>query len=686
MKKRIIFLSGTLYVAVLIMLFVQDGLAQDIPVPPVHDNYWVDSLKIIPEKAYEGDIINLVAFTTHTSGGCDLEDYRIWKFGSIIIVDATYEQGLLTYMCHSVDTMRIGMLPAGSYILLFDWSKTIEFRVYPNQQHCQAYFTWVYLKCLTEKCLNTVAFIDSSQGDVVEWMWDFGDGQTSEEQNPVHTYSFPGIYNVCLTIATSDGCTSIYCDKVRVGIPDECKAFFEVIYTDCYSNDISDCLSNYVAFLDKSLGNIEHWYWDFGDGHTSEEQNPVHEYENEGIYEGCLTIQTYDGCTDIYCDSVFVYMPWCKADFTWEELRCADSLAPCIRTYRFIDLSVGESMKWYWSFGDGDSSALQNPVHMYEKDGVYEVSLTIHTYNGCTDTKLDTIIVGDTVYPQCKADFRWDMVFPTWDCLNKSTNCIAPYPYYDVWFFDESVGAITDWEWDFGDGYSSFEQNPFHEYKFAGKYEVGLLIKAKGGCSDSICKTVTVGDTIPGLCKADFKISKEILPCPDCMGCYCVKFIDQSSWNTVEWYWDFGDGDTSTLQNPEHMYIHYPNDTLFTVCLTIKTSDHCMDTICKIYDPVLDSLYSGINDNRALSEVIAIYPNPSDNEIFIDLIPDATSKECLLNIVDLYGRKVDVQKYNLTAASHGSITYNVANLSNGQYICLVILDKKLYVGRFTVNK
>ena len=112
------------YLAFLFILIAQNGLAQDFPFSPFRDNYMVDSLKIIPERAYEGDEVKLVAFTTHTSGGCDLVNYRIQKFGSIIIVDATYQQGMLTYMCHSIDTFDIGMLPAGSYALLFDWRES----------------------------------------------------------------------------------------------------------------------------------------------------------------------------------------------------------------------------------------------------------------------------------------------------------------------------------------------------------------------------------------------------------------------------------------------------------------------------------------------------------------------------------------------------------------------------------
>jgi PKD repeat protein len=684
MKKEVITSFRAFYLAVLVMLIAQNGLAQQFTFFPFQDNYLVDSLKIIPERAYEGDAIKLVAFTTHTSGGCDLINYRIWKFGSVIIVDATYEQGMLTYMCHSTDTMDIGMFPAGSYVLLFDWRETIDFNIYPNNQHCQAYFTYSYPECLTVPCANTVSFEDSSQGNVVKWKWDFGDGQTSGQQNPVHNYSIPGVYEVCLTIVTDNGCTSIYCEKVRVGPSTKCKAFFEVIYADCYSPFMEDCMSNSVAFLDKSFGDVIEWYWDFGDGQTSEEQNPVHEYENGGLYNVCLTIETWDGCTDTYCDSIFIYNIWCRADFTWRLLHCDDNFTGCERTYEFIDKSFGNIMKWSWDFGDGDTSTLQDPVHRYESDGKYEVRLTIYTWDRCYDTKVKTIIVRDTVYPGCKADFTWEEIYPLWDCNWRPTDCITPYYY--VLFTDESAGEITHWRWDFGDGSISYEQNPIHEYKFSGLYEICLYIKAKGCCSDSICKTIFVGDTIQWPCEADFSTGQFTSPCPLCIGTYCVKFVDKSSWNAVQWSWDFGDGDTSSIQNPEHIYWWFPGDPLFRVCLAIKTSDNCTDTVCKIYDPLSDSLFTHINEHAVSGDIINIYPNPSGNEIFIELPPDIANKECLLSIVDMYGRKVDIKNYHMTKTSNGSLTYNVAKLNNGQYICLIVVKDKLFVGRFTVSK
>jgi hypothetical protein len=249
-----------------------------------------------------------------------------------------------------------------------------------------------------------------------------------------------------------------------------------------------------------------------------------------------------------------------------------------------------------------------------------------------------------------------------------------------------SRGRVWTREWDFGDGTTSTEKDPFHEYKYAGTYDVCLTITCTGWCYDVICKTITVGDSIPGPCEADFTVSHENLVCPLCIGCWCVQFTDQSSLNTVEWLWSFGDCDTSTVRNPFHVYWWHPGDPFFKVCLSIKTSDHCTDTICKMYDPQSGSLVSGINDVSHSSEKLTLYPNPVSGEMHVQLAHEAMNKECTIIIMDMYGRKQKIYSYKRGETIDGTVSIDVANLNNGQYICTVITDNKSYNSRFTVIK
>lgn len=147
----------------------------------------------------------------------------------------------------------------------------------------------------------------TSDGTIGFWSWDFGDGTTSSEQNPIHTYANPGTYTVCLTITDEDGvCSSHVCQHVVVHHPPAgvCHAIFVFHQIDPDQQTIS--------FTDQSTsdGTIGTWAWNFGDGNTSNEQNPTHTYTHPGTYTVCLIITDTDGgCTSHVCHHVIVHHP-----------------------------------------------------------------------------------------------------------------------------------------------------------------------------------------------------------------------------------------------------------------------------------------------------------------------------------------------------------------------------------------
>lgn len=169
---------------------------------------------------------------------------------------------------------------------------------------CEASFWYSY----PDSSLLTIQFTDVSEGNPNSWYWDFGDGTYSTEQNPLHTYAEPDIYEVTLSIIAGDSsCASSVTQEVRAGNPSgggDCYALFDANPLD------GDSIIMTYQFTDLSTGSngfpVETWYWDFGDGTYSTQQNPVHTFEDEGEYEVCLTI-TSDSmtCESIYCNSVF---------------------------------------------------------------------------------------------------------------------------------------------------------------------------------------------------------------------------------------------------------------------------------------------------------------------------------------------------------------------------------------------
>ena len=128
-----------------------------------------------------------------------------------------------------------------------------------------------------------VQFTDTSEGIPTIWEWDFGDGETSDEQNPTHTYTEPGTYTATLTVTNIAGS-----DSTETMVTASAVSFTASI--------TSGVVPLTVEFIDTSGGEPEAWEWDFGDGETSDEQNPTHTYETVGTYDVTLTV-AYDGCS-----------------------------------------------------------------------------------------------------------------------------------------------------------------------------------------------------------------------------------------------------------------------------------------------------------------------------------------------------------------------------------------------------
>ena len=198
-------------------------------------------------------------------------------------------------------------------------------------------------------------------------------------------------------------------------------------------------------------------------------------------------------------------------------------------TVNFTDLSTGDVTGWTWSFGDGQSSTQQNPTVVYANPGVYSVTLVASGPEGTDSmTRHDYI----TVETPAVADFA-------------SSNPVGPAPL-TVTFLDFSTNA-TGRVWDFGDGGTSTDQYPAHTYTNPGTYTVTLI--ATGGCApDTLIRVDYVTATVASVTAA---FSGDPLS-----GCapLDVTFTDESTGGATSWSWDFGDGNTSTAQNPVHTY------------------------------------------------------------------------------------------------------------------------------------
>jgi PKD repeat protein len=223
------------------------------------------------------------------------------------------------------------------------------------------------------------SFTDQSTGNPSSWSWDFGDGNTSTQQNCSHAYAASGTYTITLYIS-SPNCSDSTSQQLTVNIGGGgCQPAF--ITTPAPN------VQGKYSFTDQSTGNLSSWSWDFGDGSTSTQQNCSHTYAASGSYTVTLHISG-PSCSDSTFQmlTVNVNTTNCTADFSYSP----SSSNPL--TVNFTDKSTGSPTSWNWTFGDGATSSAKNPVHTYAKAGSYTVTLSI-SGNNCQSQKTDTVIV-----------------------------------------------------------------------------------------------------------------------------------------------------------------------------------------------------------------------------------------------------------------------------------------------------
>jgi PKD repeat protein len=390
----------------------------------------------------------------------------------------------------------------------------------------------------------TVKFTDLSTGSPTTWAWDLGDGSTSTDQNPTHVYKLEGSYDVSLTVTNSYGTDTV---KKTATVDGTCApgatgyiTVGRVPVADFSADKVTGSPPLAVTFTDKSTGTTPLAYqWTFGDGGTSTAANPTHSYAANGVYTVTETVTNAFG-TDTETKTEFIRVGLGPvADFVGIP---QNGMLPLAVT--FTDKSTGNPATWRWDFGDGSISTAQNPAHTYTRAGTYGVSLTVtNAFGTSTKTKAGYITTG---------------MPPTADFTSGART--GPVPLA-VSFTDASKGGPNSWAWDFGDGSASTAVNPAHTYTKAGTYAVTLTVKnAYGSDTETKAGFVTAG----GKPTADFIADERRGVKP-----FTVMFTDLSTGNPTSWKWDFGDGLTSTEQNPTHVY---QAEGAYDVTLTVSNS------------------------------------------------------------------------------------------------------------------
>ncbi|RLF47925.1 MAG: hypothetical protein DRN10_03275 [Thermoplasmata archaeon] len=323
--------------------------------------------------------------------------------------------------------------------------------------------------------VDVIHFTDASydtDGSVVAWLWDFGDGHNSTLQNPTHIYSDDGIYTVKLTATDDDGSSASVSKDIKVRNAPPTADFY-------YVPPSPDDMDN-VSFYDSSGdadGSVVAWHWNFGDGNISSEQNPSHAYSDNGVYAVRLTVTDDDGSNDTVIHSIIVANIPPVASFTYAPTNITDT-DDVVFTDNSSD-SDGSIVNWTWDFGDGNISYGQNATHKYADDGAYAVKLTVTDNDGSSSSSTKEIVVLN-VKPV--AEFSYTPEKPQEGKYVSFQNLSS-----------DADGVVVNATWDFGDGFIERDGKLLsHKYDKKGVYEVTLTVTDDDGASSSVTKTIVV--------------------------------------------------------------------------------------------------------------------------------------------------------------------------------------------------
>lgn len=378
---------------------------------------------------------------------------------------------------------------------------------------------------------TSINFTDHSSGAIMR-NWNFGDGNSSNALHPTHTYNVPGTYDVKLIVTGANGCKDSVTKQIIVGV---IKADF-IYNTAC---EISD-----IVFQNTSSPTPVSATWDFGDGTSSSDINPVKKYIAAGNYNVRL-ISDMGGCIDTVIKTIIVYpIPSPLFAYSGEAVRCAPNA-----TVNFNAAASG--VNYQWIFGDGATGNTKSPSHTYTAYGNYDVTLIATSSFGCTDT----FVSPGLVKIQAPDIINIDGLF---------RGC-APYSAKFTPIVS-SVDPVESWAWDLGDGTTSTDKSPSNYYPNAGTYPVKLSITTSTGCVDTV--TYSTGIQISNKPTAAFTAA----PLTTCAA-GPIQFTNTST--GADFYlWTFNDGGFSTVMNPAHQF----GDTgIFTIMLIAERTG-CRDT------------------------------------------------------------------------------------------------------------
>lgn len=396
-----------------------------------------------------------------------------------------------------------------------------------------------------------------TDGTLVDYSWDFGDGTTDVGATVSHTYQSTGTYTVTLTVTDDAGDSDTATTEATIGAGNQAP-------TADAGGPYSGTSDVEVAFDGSASsdadGSIVSYDWDFGDGTTGTGETTGHTYASQGTYNVSLTVTDDSGASDSASTTVSIdsanQAPTANAGGPYTA-NAGDSLVFDGTGSSDPDGSISS---YAWDFGDGTSDTGATPSHVYDTAGSYNVTLTVTDDGGLSHTDTTSATIGDVGNQP-----------PVADANGPYTGTLDQAVAFDGSGSTDPDGTIASYSWDFGDGTTETGPNPSHAYTAEGAYNVTLTVTDNDGVQDSDSTTATIG-------------SGNLAPKADAGGPYSatagvdVQFDGSGSsdpdGSIVSYLWEFGDGTESTEMNPAHSYA---DAGTYNVTLTVYDDNGAMD-------------------------------------------------------------------------------------------------------------
>ena len=360
-----------------------------------------------------------------------------------------------------------------------------------------------------------------------------GDGNAERGDEVKHTYSKPGVYQVCyIAEDLTYGCRKEVCKKIVISAPCKLEAKFE------YRQDNED-----FKFFAKANDSSARFVWNFGDGNKGTGDEIKHSYDKPGSYEVCLTVYSLNRTNNQIC-STRVCKKVVVRDDNDCELRAKFEFRQDGNQFKFIAKANQTPARFVWNFGDGNSSYGDEVKHTYIKPGKFRVCLIVYTKDSSSSKICSTRVCKEVEIIKPKCALRGDYDFRT-----NGLGFVA-----EAKSNEENVHYF----WTFGDGSDATGKVAKHKYEKPGVYEVCLIIfNPKTKCKVCVCKRIVVEK--PCKLKARIKsfVDEDLV--------YVKARTNAKRGST--YYWDFGDGSTSTGRQAIH---RYTKKGVYKITLVIK--------------------------------------------------------------------------------------------------------------------